>query len=146
MGRRGPKHKPTNLKILEGNPGRRALNVTEPLPTGEAQCPGHLQPQARAMWADLLEAMPPGLYTAADVPVLAAFCEAWADHVRATEELAVGSLTTPRGGKSPLVAIRNDAARTMAALGTRLGLSPADRANLRMPAEDMGGKWAGLVG
>jgi P27 family predicted phage terminase small subunit len=90
--------------------------------------------------------MPANLYTGADVPVLAAFCEAWADHVRATEELAVGSLTTARGGKSPLVQIRNDAAHTMAALGTRLGLSPADRANLRMPAEDMGGKWAGLIG
>jgi len=33
MGKRGPSPKPTKLKVLEGNPGKRPLNENEPKPT-----------------------------------------------------------------------------------------------------------------
>ncbi len=32
MGQRGPAPKPTALRILEGNPGKRPLNASEPRP------------------------------------------------------------------------------------------------------------------
>ena len=51
MGRRGPAPKPTALKRLQGNPGKRALNDSEPRPTATMpRCPTHLQGEARAEW------------------------------------------------------------------------------------------------
>ena len=41
MATRGRKPKPTALKVLEGNPGKRPLNDREPVPPkGRAQMPG----------------------------------------------------------------------------------------------------------
>jgi hypothetical protein len=40
---RGRKPKPTALKRLDGNPGKRGYNHDEPvLPEGLPDCPGHL--------------------------------------------------------------------------------------------------------
>lgn len=39
----GPKPKPTAIKILEGNPGKRPLNLNEPKPQRIApECPVYL--------------------------------------------------------------------------------------------------------
>ena len=38
MATRGKKPKPTALKVLEGNPGKRPLNDREPVRQGHAQC------------------------------------------------------------------------------------------------------------
>jgi hypothetical protein len=32
MGKRGPSPKPTSLKVLQGNPGKRKINKSEPKP------------------------------------------------------------------------------------------------------------------
>jgi len=43
--------KPTALKVLTGNPGRRALPANEPVPPpGEAQAPDWLSIEARKLW------------------------------------------------------------------------------------------------
>jgi phage terminase small subunit len=43
MGLRGPAPKPTAIKRLEGNPGKRKLNEMEPKMTvGVPECPDHL--------------------------------------------------------------------------------------------------------
>ena len=40
MATRGRKPKPTALKVLEGNPGKRPLNENEPIPPkGSIKCP-----------------------------------------------------------------------------------------------------------
>ena len=45
------KPKPTKLKILEGNPGRRPLNESEPLPQSIApECPDWLLDEAKKEW------------------------------------------------------------------------------------------------
>ena len=53
--------KPTALKVLEGNPGKRPLNDHEPIPPkGELKCPSWLLPEAKKEWkrlASSLEAM-----------------------------------------------------------------------------------------
>ena len=65
---RGRKPKPTALKKLEGNPGKRPLNELEPVPpTVALRCPNYLLPEARKEWkrlAPILMGM--GLLTAAD--------------------------------------------------------------------------------
>src|SRR5215831_7854649 len=43
--------KPTPIRIMEGNPGKRPLNVAEPrFPPGIAEAPEHLTPAERAEW------------------------------------------------------------------------------------------------
>lgn len=44
----GRKPKPTALKKLEGNPGKRKLNTKEPIPAkGMLNCPEWLLPEAK---------------------------------------------------------------------------------------------------
>ena len=48
MATRGRKPKPTALKLLEGNPGKRPLNDREPVPPRAAlKCPAWLLPEAK---------------------------------------------------------------------------------------------------
>ena len=150
MGKRGPKPRPTALRVIEGNPGKRPLMRDEAKATGTAMCPRHLSPVAKRLWKRIKLAMPPGFYTPADECLLSAYCEAWSDHVAATKALAEGHSLIVKTGTgysvSPLVRIRSSAASTMAMLGTRLGLSPADRAGLATPAQSAEkGKWDGLI-
>ena len=55
MAKTGRKPKPTALKRLEGNPGKRPLNALEPVPpTVPLQCPRHLLPEAKKEWRVLV--------------------------------------------------------------------------------------------
>ena len=55
---RGRKPKPTALKLLEGNPGKRRINGSEPKPpASRPTCPAHLSPSAKAEWKRLAEAL-----------------------------------------------------------------------------------------
>lgn len=50
----GRKPKPTALKELEGNPGKRKLNKKEPMPgKGMPDCPKWLLPDAQEEWKRL---------------------------------------------------------------------------------------------
>jgi phage terminase small subunit len=53
---RGRKPKPTRLKLIEGNPGKRATNQHEPRPEPKVPtCPAHLCPAAKAEWKRLAQ-------------------------------------------------------------------------------------------
>ena len=151
MGARGPKPRPTALRLIDGNPSKRPINESEPSPTGKAWMPSHLSDEAKKCWRRIMRAMPPGFYTPADEALLAAYCEAWSDHARATKEIAAGRSIIVKSGKgfavSPLLTIRTRAAQTMVSLAARLGLSPADRVGLVAPAQSPNGKgkWDGLI-
>ena len=69
----GRKLKPTALKRANGNPGKRPLNLAEPIPPeGLPDCPDHLSDSARAEWhrlAAVLHGM--GIFTTVDRAALA---------------------------------------------------------------------------
>jgi hypothetical protein len=44
---RGRRPKPTAIRVLEGNPGKRAINRREPIPTGSPEPPAFLKGAAR---------------------------------------------------------------------------------------------------
>lgn len=151
MGARGPKPKPTNLRVLEGNPGRLPINDGEPHPSGAPECSDYLSEDAKTKWRSIMDSVPPGMITNADGPILEAFCEAWATHKQASEALnrsrdLLGDNLVVRDKPSPYLRIRNEAARTMASLATRLGLSPADRNGLKLGVPKSKNKWADLIG
>lgn len=151
MGARGPKAKPTHLRLLEGNPGRLPINESEPLPSGIPECSEYMCDDAKKKWNDIMNSVPPGMITCADAPLLEAYCEAWATHKQASEELKnsrdlFGSNLLTNGKPSPYLRIRSDAARTMTSLATRLGLSPADRTGIKVGTPERKSKWNGLIG
>jgi hypothetical protein len=78
--RPGPKKKPTALRVLEGNPSKRPINACEPSCEFSAEMPAIVagNKTAAAEWIRLTQAMPSGLYTAADVTVFTTYALAWA--------------------------------------------------------------------
>lgn len=81
--------KPTHLKLLEGNPGKRAVNRDEPKPAVKApSCPRHLIGEARREWKRISrELLALKLLSEVDRAALAAYCQAWARWVYAEEKI-----------------------------------------------------------
>jgi len=84
---RGRKPRPTALKKLAGNPGRRPLNDHEPMPKpGNLEPPSWLDAGARAEWSRIVpELIAVGIFSVLDRPALEAYCTAYS-RWRATEE------------------------------------------------------------
>src|SRR5687768_711635 len=82
---RGRKPKPTILKVLDGNPGKRPLNDREPQPPGGMpDRPDWLDAEAQAEWGRVTaELAMSGLLTVVDRAALAAYCTAWSRWVEA---------------------------------------------------------------
>ena len=91
----GRRPKPTALKIIEGNRGRRPLNDLEPQPeAGAPECPGWLHKWAKEMWewvVPQLEVM--GIIGRCDIVDLVALCQSWARWRQAEELLDTEGLT-----------------------------------------------------
>ncbi len=70
---RGRRPKPTRIKVLTGNPGKRPLNFHEPRPEPALpDCPRELSPTAQREWARLTtELAKLNLITNLDPPVRA---------------------------------------------------------------------------
>ena len=87
MGMRGPAPKPTAVKVLQGNPGKRPLPKGEPRPATADRvptAPRWLSEEGRAEWKRLaprLHAV--GLLTEVDGTALGLLCEAFAQYVTA---------------------------------------------------------------
>ena len=73
----GRKPKPTALKKLEGNPGKRKLNTKEPMPgKGMPDCPKWLLPEAKKEWERLCVKLSEiGVLTEIDMAAFAAYCK-----------------------------------------------------------------------
>ena len=76
----GRKPKPTAVKKLEGNPGKRKLNTKELVPAkGMPACPDWLMPEAKKEWERLAEPMNQmGVLTEVDMAAFAAYCQSYA--------------------------------------------------------------------
>ena len=144
---RGRKPKPTALKKLQGNPGRRPLPKGEPHPEVKVpDCPEFLSASAKEEWARIskeLEAV--GLVTEVDRGALTAYCSAWAEVERAERELQKGGyevtlIATVTGREykkvSPWVKILKDARKQMIEALREFGMSPSSRARVTAVAKE----------
>ena len=133
---RGRRPKPTALKKLEGNPGKRPLNELEPVPpVASLRCPNYLLPEARKEWRRLAPIlMNLGLLTAADAVPFAGYCQAYARWREAEEFITQhGSIfKTPSGyvQQVPQVSIAQQNLKIMQSFATEFGLTPACRARI----------------
>ena len=140
MGKRGPKTQPTQLKILRGNPGKRALLKNEPQPIGGfPSCPDHLTGkarQAREMFSVQLESA--GVGKALDATALELLCTSYALYRDAAEQVAKGGpCWVVRGdGKlpsfafSPYMTAMERERKTIRALLAEFGMTPSSRTGL----------------
>src|ERR1700689_5052301 len=116
---RGRRPKPTRMKLLTGNPGKRPLNIHEPKPVPVVpDCPAELGPVARREWDRLAgELGKLKLLTALDRAALAAYCGAYALWAEATEAIQkFGTMVKSPSGfpiQSPYVSIANRQAEIM---------------------------------
>ena len=143
MGR--PK-KPTNLKKLQGNPGKRKLNKNEPQPDIKIpSIPDHLNDIAKSEWcriAPILERM--GLLSDLDSTALAAYCQCYArwKEAEAMVESEGMTITTTKGNiiQSPYLGIANKAMTQMHKFLCQFGMTPAARSSVTSNKKEAPGK------
>lgn len=136
MAQRGRKPKPTALKVLEGNPGKRPLNNNEPKPEKKApKYPAWLEPEAKKEWKRMtktLEAI--GVLTQVDATAFAGYCQAYARWKEAEEFLSKhGTIfKTPSGyiQQVPQVSIAQTYLKIMKDFCSEFGLTPAARSRI----------------
>jgi P27 family predicted phage terminase small subunit len=137
---RGRRPKPSRLKLLTGNPGRRPLNPDEPQPEiAIPECPPELGPVARREWDRLSgELASLGLLTNLDRSALAAYCGAYALWAEATEAIQkFGTMVKSPSGypiQSPYVSIANRQAEIMMRIASEFGFTPASRSRISAPS------------
>jgi P27 family predicted phage terminase small subunit len=135
----GRKPKPTALKELTGNPGKRPLNRREPKPPrGPLDPPDHLSPEAAAKWHELAASFDQlGLLTTIDRVAFEGYCEVWARWCRAKKVVAAEGLTYSTGNglirKRPEVQIAAECERLMRQMAAEFGATPSSRSRVQMP-------------
>lgn len=137
MGKRGPRSRPTALKLLHGERHQDRINADEPKPLpSEMPEPEDASPEVLAVWRRVvreLEAM--SLAYACDQDSLRCYCEAVVSHRRASAVLkASGVLVKGLHGtlvRNPALQIQRDAATTVRAFAQEFGLTPSARSSIK---------------
>jgi P27 family predicted phage terminase small subunit len=136
VAQRGRKPKPTAVKQLEGNPGKRKLNRDEPKPEKKApKCPSWLDKEAKKEWrrtARQLEQL--GILTEVDMAAFAGYCQAYARWKEAEEFITKhGTIVkTPSGywQQVPQVSIAQTYLKIMNRFCEQFGLTPSARSRI----------------
>lgn len=150
MGQRGPKGKPTSLRVLDGDREDR-INRDEPTPgQGDVVPPAWLvelddeSPGDRETALDIWRRLAPdlerkGVLTPWDVDQFAVFVDAVVRHREATRSVQThGILIEGQKGnevRNPAIQVARDYADLMTRVGGRFGLTPSDRADLKIERE-----------
>jgi P27 family predicted phage terminase small subunit len=155
----GRKRTPTQLRILEGNPGKRPIPVEPDMSSGLPTPPPHLIGYAREEWDRLAPGLHRlGILNDGDAMSFAAYCDAYGWWRVATEEmhrraekggpLAAIVDKTSNGNyvQNTLVGTANKARADMVRYASEFGLTPAARAKIAVEGGGGGSKFAGLIG
>jgi phage terminase small subunit len=121
----GPPPKPTALKLLAGNPGKRKINREEPQPPAGAEMPKWMEgdPILVTEWKrHAPRLLKLGLLTEVDDDALATLCVL---SIRLREQV---------GGMAATSTII-DTSKELRALWARFGMTPADRSRVKLPAK-----------
>lgn len=147
MGLRGPRPKPNALKILQGNPGKRRLNIDRaPVPQGEEQVtvgiarlavpapPRQMTRDAANEWRRLApDLIKLGLLRRLDMSAFEARCELYATWLRCRRKITRGGITYEHNGlqrQRPEVRLAQDCLRQIRQYDSDFGLNPAARARV----------------
>lgn len=152
----GPSPKPTNLKLIEGNKGKRKLNKQEPDPEylEDLTAPSWLPAAAQAVWNEVAPHLAKAkLLTHVDVPALAAGCVSVAQYrqaaVLAGEDLIRAKHVQQEDGSvhsvgehvNPWLIVQSMSFKQAMMIFSRFGMTPADRT--RIAVQPQGDLFAG---
>jgi P27 family predicted phage terminase small subunit len=138
----GRKPKPTALKLLEGNPGKRAINRAEPKPRVVLpKPPEHLSDEEKNKWnLTVRELHPLGLVTTIDKDALAMYCVIFMRWVKAEKMVRdKGEIIKTAAGniiQNPYLSIANRALEQLNKLGAEFGMTPSSRSRVKVDAAD----------
>jgi P27 family predicted phage terminase small subunit len=141
---------PRALKILRGNPGKRALSPDEPLPDPLAAdpVPHELKDaHARAEWQRLAAGLIAcGQVTIADRTLLVGYCLKYGQWLRLEEEVLRRPLTEDAGDTIKAIRIANQTLEVLIRMAVELGLTPSARSKVtRAPKPAAVSKWANVL-
>lgn len=136
---RGPKPQPTVIKMLRGNPGKRAFNQEEPAPAGviSTEMPEELTTAIeQSEWnKTIVPAIRNGTITATDRPTAIAHCVYWAtwrsqllEAERHPHIIAVGPNKHPM--PNPARGMANKTYQILLKIDADLGLTPSSRSRV----------------
>ena len=148
-----PKPKPTQMKIIEGNPSRRPLPKNEPEPDVSVKVPKppkYLSKTAKKEWKVIAERLHRlGLLTEIDLSALAIYCQAYGRSVDAENELQKSTMiiTTDKGNdiQNPLIGIINRSAEIAHKFLTEFGMTPSSRTKVSAAKAEKKSKFYGLI-
>lgn len=155
-GERGPKPQPPQLRLLNGNAGKKPLaslldDVVRP-DVEIPECPEHLEGAAREEWDRITPHLHKlGLISQIDRAALSGYCDTWGEYVWACQQIktlnaddATGQRgrvwDTPSGYKqiSVLQQIRNRSLEQMKSFLAMFGMSPSDRSRVTQSDPQLG--------
>ena len=136
---RGRKPKPTQQKILEGNPGGRKLNEHEPeMPAASELPPQELAEDvvALAEWSRLIPLLKAArTITQGDRGLLISLCQQWSRYQDSNSKVKIVGMVvrSPSGYAmpNPYIAIANKALGNCIKLWVELGLTPSARSRVQ---------------
>lgn len=142
---RGRPPKPTALKILQGNPGKRKLNPDEPKPSAprKKRPPEHLHRYAKELWIQYVPELERlGLLSLLDTGLLEMGCSAYAEwrlaHEALEEHGRIQEIIREDGStyrqQSPEVSMAKQAYEQYRGFCNEFGLSPASRTRINGPS------------
>lgn len=150
---RGRKPKPTILKIVGGNAGKRPLNLEEPQADGDLlDPPADLTEEQAELWQYAIANAPKGVLRKIDRDVLRAWVVAAWLHRKATLAIINDDITTTGAEgqpiKHPAVMVLRDATSMMMRAAEQMGFSPTARTRIKAGTRTIDPKnpWAAIKG
>lgn len=145
---RGRKPKPTALRVIEGNPGKRAINTAEPHAGPLGNPPADLDGISLAKWHEMSRLWRL-VASAADRDQLAEYCRLEAERVEAMEKLAEQGPVAFTAGGAPVQSawkiILNKCREDMRKIAVEFGGTPASRARVKPNGEAPQSKFGSLL-
>lgn len=146
----GRKPTPSALKLVKGNPGKRAMNKAEAqVALAQPTPPAFLCDDAKVEWGRVVDKLySAGLMTDLDRAVLAAYCQSygvWAQAERALARMAEADpqtnalmVKTTNGNtvQNPLLGTANKAKADMVRYALEFGMSPSARSRVNAKPDD----------
>ena len=143
----GRPRKPSALKLVEGNPGKRAANGQEPEPMllTDLEPPAHMSERSAAVWrqvAPMLRRLQ--VLTEADVIALEMLCDSVADYRHAREKCGDDFVAWSSKGSQMLnqwLVAKQLSSKRAEAFMSKFGMDPVSRSKVMVdPQADMFGK------
>lgn len=136
---KGRKPKPSYMRVLDGNAGKRPVNEHEPIPPGKLEDqppPDGLSDAQKIIWRQAIKSAPPGMLRHLDESVLEVWVVACERHRDASKRVAeLGSLLKGKTGtpyQNPYLAIMNKQAAILLKAAAELGFTPSSRSRVKV--------------